>query len=84
MDQLKVFNSNSIIMLMRNLISYILYLQIKYQKNKMYRLSVKYGLDSSEVLEQSLVVDVLINRVMQRGVKPGAPLLVFFISVLIN
>jgi hypothetical protein len=43
----------------------ILNLQIEYQKNKMYRLSDKYGISSPEVLEQSLVVDVLVNQAMQ-------------------
>jgi hypothetical protein len=63
---------------MCNFSEYFLKLQLKYQKRKMYRLTAKYGLASLEVLEQSLVVDVLINRVMQRRIKAGKyPNLIF-------
>jgi hypothetical protein len=49
----------------------ILNLQIEYQKNKMYRLSAKYGISSPEVLEQSLVVDVLVNQAMRLRIDSG-------------
>lgn len=56
---------NSILINMRYLDEEILKNQIEYQKNKMYSLSEKYGLSSPEVLEQSIVVDALINQVMR-------------------
>jgi Spo0E like sporulation regulatory protein len=54
---------------MQSLKEDILNFEIEYQKRKMYRLSVQYGISSVEVLEQSKVVDILINRVMRRKLK---------------
>ncbi|HBF35972.1 MAG TPA: aspartyl-phosphate phosphatase Spo0E family protein [Firmicutes bacterium] len=42
-------------------------IQIEFQKKKMYLLSEEYGISSEEVLEQSLVVDALINQFMRFG-----------------
>ena len=50
---------------MRSVDDEFLTIQIEFQKKKMYLLSEKYGISSEEVLEQSLVVDALINQFMR-------------------
>ncbi len=65
------YYKNSILISMRYFDEEILKIQIEYQKKKMYSLSEKYGISSPEVLEQSLVVDALINQVMRFRLNPA-------------